>query len=238
MSAAASFDRFESPVMPAPVSARSQGPWKVRAVSRPATEFTGDFYFTADSGPGFWFALGDFAGHGLRAAVFMAMIQEQLEFLIQACESADPAEVVASLDEVLRAEFPLNRFATMVLGRGTADGSVQLVNAGHCPPIIARADGKLETIPSHGPIVGRAPAPQWKQQILQLGPGDRLILYTDGLVEAESSDGEELGYDCFADLLQSTAPDAPLESVLNAVRRLSGGPQVDDMTLCVVEHLS
>jgi phosphoserine phosphatase RsbU/P len=210
--------------------------WLIDALSRPATEFTGDFYFALETPSGLWFAVGDFAGHGLHAAVFMAMIQEQLEWAVDECNSNDPAEVVATIDRFLRDEIPLNRFATLVIGKAAADGSMLVVNAGHCPPIVARRSGAIEVIGSHGPIVGRLACPEWAQQQIELDSGDRLILYTDGVVERENELGEELGVARLMDAIRG-APDASAVELDAAISGFAAGAQCDDVTLMILRRV-
>jgi serine phosphatase RsbU (regulator of sigma subunit) len=215
---------------------RRARPYVVRAVSRPATEYTGDFYLTFEIGDALWFAVGDFAGHGIDAVVFMAMVQEEIEARIRACSSSDPAEVVASLDAALRAVFPQNRFATLVIGRASADGSITLVNAGHCPPVLVRKNGEVEIICSHGPVVGLLPAMNWLQQSVRLERGERLFIYSDGLVEAEDSTGEEFGGTRLVARLGAFSPEEPLEEVVDSVERFAGGRRHDDMTIFLLQR--
>ena len=98
--------------------------YAVRAVSRPATEFTGDFYLTAWQGEDLWFALGDFAGHGLQSAIQMAMVQEELERILSSCDGMRPSEVIAALNVSMRGVMPSNRFATLVVGYARPDGAI------------------------------------------------------------------------------------------------------------------
>lgn len=202
--------------------------YSLDALSIPATEFTGDFYMTADADDSLWFAFGDIAGHGLRAAIFMAMMQEEFERIVESCDSAEPAEVVAVLDRTLREELPSNRFATLVVGRLFRDGSVQIVNAGHNWPLLARADGSVEWICSDGPVVGLLPSAQWLQQTVRLESGDRLLLYTDGIVEA-SRGAEEFGRHRLQGLRN-----APIAHIYAAVRDFHGASLEDDATLLAI----
>lgn len=128
----------------------------VHAISIPAKTFTGDFWFTHRAADRLWFALGDVAGKGLPAALVMAMIQEELERRIAPCARAgcDPATTMQRLHEFLKPLLPSNRFATAVIGWLGDDGTMTLVNAGHCPPMLVRADGRIEEIDSTGPVVG------------------------------------------------------------------------------------
>ena len=207
----------------------------IKATSRPATAYTADFFFASDISGVLWFAVGDFAGHGLRAAIFMAFLQEELERLIRSCSSSDPAEIVASLDSALRDVIPFNRFATIVVGRAFSDGSVEIVNAGHCYPFVIHGDGELDLICSHGPVVGLAPLPTWHQQRIRLSAGDRLVVYTDGIVEAESEEGLDFGTERLYSLIRTLPHEEVLDGVIEAVRQFVDGPQVDDMTLFVLK---
>jgi serine phosphatase RsbU (regulator of sigma subunit) len=198
----------------------------VRAISRPARTFTGDFYFTHRHEDRTWLALGDVAGKGLPAAVVMAMIQEELEQRIASCASAecDPARTAARLHEFLAPLLPRNRFATAVIAWLRDDGVLTLVNAGHCPPLIVRRDGTIEELGSTGPILGVLPLPCWHSTTTRLEDGDTLVLYSDGVTEA-IVDGEELGVHGLRTLL---ANGASPESVLETLRTC------DDVTLVVV----
>ncbi|MBK5259956.1 MAG: serine/threonine-protein phosphatase [Thermoanaerobaculia bacterium] len=168
----------------------------VHAISRPARGFTGDFYFTHRQGTRLWFALGDVAGKGINAAVVMAMIQEELERRITSCArtECDPAATVTRLHEFLRPLLPSNRFATVIIGHLHDDGTLRIANGGHCPALIARSAGTVEQIGSTGPVAGLI-AGTWTSVRANLRKGDKLVLFSDGLVEGRSPDGEEFGLD-------------------------------------------
>lgn len=210
----------------------------VYAVSIPARTFTGDFWFTRRTGDRLWFALGDVAGKGLPAALVMAMIQEELEQRVNSCARAgcDPATTMRRLHGFLRPLLPSNRFATVVIGWLRDDGLLTIVNGGHCPPLVLRADGSIEAIDSTGPVVGVLPQPRWQSATLTLDEGDRLLLYSDGVIEASSPDGRELGQ-CG---LEHALPQAPASSrrvatdVVDAVRRHAEGARDDDVTVLVI----
>ena len=210
----------------------------VHAVSMPARTFTGDFWFTNRENDRLWFALGDVAGKGLPAALVMAMIQEELEQRMTSCARAgcDPATTVARLHAFLRPLLPRNRFATAVMGWLRDDGVLKIVNAGHCPPLVVRADGTIESIGSTGPVVGLLTSPRWSATTRTLGRGDRLVLYSDGVVEAMSPDGAEFGEERVEELL-----DAPFESsrevanaIIEAVSDHAKGETADDTTVLVI----
>ncbi len=167
----------------------------LHAVSQPAREFTGDFYFTHRQGHVLWVVIGDVAGKGLQAAVIMAMIQEQLEERIAACarSSTDTAHTMTRLHLALRDLLPDNRFATAIIAQIHDDGRLVVTNGGHCPLLIARRDGSIETVGSTGPVVGILPAAHWRSVDLPFRRGDALLAYTDGVTEARGDSGEEFG---------------------------------------------
>lgn len=199
---------------------------ELRAISRPARTFTGDFYFTHRHEDRLWLALGDVAGKGLPAAIVMAMIQEELEERIASCASAecDPARTAARLHEFLAPLLPRNRFATAVIAWLRDDGLLTITNAGHCPPLIIRRDGTIDELPSTGPILGVLPHPSWTSTSTLLDEGDTLVLYSDGVTEAVIDD-EELGVHGLREMLaQGLSPE-------DVLAKLQTG---DDVTLVVV----
>jgi sigma-B regulation protein RsbU (phosphoserine phosphatase) len=211
----------------------------VHAISIPAKSFTGDFYVTHRDHDRLWFAVGDVAGKGLNAALIMAMIQEELEHRIESCAAAlcDPSATTARLHEFLRPNLPPNRFATAVIGRLDADGALVLTNGGHTPPLIRRRNGTVEEIGSTGPVLGLLPESRWCSTKRRLEAGESLLLYTDGVVEAQDAKGEELGIDRLRDIFgragAAAEPREVADGVAAAVRRHAGRNE-DDLTIVVL----
>jgi sigma-B regulation protein RsbU (phosphoserine phosphatase) len=208
------------------------------AISLPAKTFTGDFWFTHLAADRLWFVLGDVAGKGLPAAIVMAMIQEELEHRITSCARAgcDPATTMMRLDAFLKPLLPSNRFATVVIGWIDDDGSITIVNAGHCPPMIVRADGSIEQIASTGPVVGIVPNARWRSTTLTLNAGELLVLYSDGVIESPSANGDDFGVD---GIVRSLPPSICARTVAAAIadaatRHASAGAQYDDLTVMVI----
>jgi serine phosphatase RsbU (regulator of sigma subunit) len=217
-------------------------PVELHAVSRPARTFTGDFYLTHQSEEGLWLVLGDVAGKGLRAAVTMAMIQEELERRLaeEVLARCNPEEAMLRLHSFLKPILPANRFATAVIAHWRLDGRLVLANAGHCPALIARLDGSVEEIPSTGPIVGILDHPRWSAVSTRLERGEALLLYSDGVVEARSPSGEEFGSGAIHRILSSARGSASarriLEAILGALEGHSAGLREDDLTLVVARR--
>lgn len=209
----------------------------VHAVSVPAKAYTGDFYFTHRYADRLWLALGDVAGKGVKAAVVMAMIQEELEHRIQSCAltRCDPAITVKRLHEFLRPNLPRNRFATVVIGHLRDDGTLVMANAGHCPPLIVRANGRVERIDSTGPVVGVLATAGWQSFETKLAGGDTLVLYTDGLLEARDADGEEFGISRIEEALAGGGTAREIaDRILASANRHSASAREDDLTLIVL----
>jgi sigma-B regulation protein RsbU (phosphoserine phosphatase) len=210
----------------------------VHAISIPSRTFTGDFWFTRRTADRLWFALGDVAGKGLPAALVMAMIQEELEQRIHSCARAgcDPATTMSRLHEFLRPLLPSNRFATATIGWLRDDGTLQIVNGGHCPPLVLRADGRIEAIDSTGPVVGVLDNSRWRSATLTLGGGDKLLLYSDGVVEASSPAGEEFGQQGIERVLADSPASARgvATALAEAVKLHANGAREDDLTVLVI----
>src|SRR4029077_8729551 len=169
-------------------------------------------------------ALGDVAGKGLSAAVVMAMIQEEIERT--SCD--DPAANMMRLHTSLKPLIPANKFATAVFGFVEHDGTVRLANAGHCPPLLVRADGHVEEIASTGPVIGVLSSSQWRTFETKLRRGEALVLYSDGAVEARSLNGEEFGVRRLAAALVGGTSQKIAVNVLESVNHHSSGKRDDD----------
>ena len=209
---------------------KSATPFDVHAISIPARAFTGDFYFVRHADDRFLFALGDVAGKGLNAALVMAMIQEELERT--SCD--DPSADMMRLHTFLKPLIPQNRFATAVVGYVSDDGAVKLANAGHCPPILLRADGSVEEVSSTGPVLGVLSSSQWRTFETTLRRGESLVLYSDGVIETRAENGEEFGTGRLVGALNGNDSKAIAGNVLKAVRHY--GRTEDDLTLLVIRR--
>jgi len=203
----------------------------VHAISIPARAFTGDFYFLHRANDRLWFALGDVAGKGLPAAVVMAMIQEELEQRIVSCArtACDPSVTMTRLHAFLKPLLASNKFATVVIGNLHDDGTLMVANAGHCPPMIVRADGAIEEIASTGPVVGILSSSQWTTYEATLQYGESLVLYSDGVIEAQ-----DFGVRRLAAALEGRGSKEIAENIARNVDHHTGGAREDDLTILVI----
>jgi sigma-B regulation protein RsbU (phosphoserine phosphatase) len=110
-------------------------------------------------------------------------------------------------------------------------------NAGHNPPILVRADGSSARLTQGGTVLGVFPDWAYEQQQMAIGAGDRLVLFTDGISEAQDADGEEFGEDRLVDIAAAARRGAASDvqtAIFDAVRAFNGGTYTDDATLIVI----
>jgi phosphoserine phosphatase RsbU/P len=212
---------------------------RFHAVSRPASAFTGDFYLRLRRGDAWLFGLGDVAGHGLEASVYMMMIQEEIERLAADEALALPA-LVAELHATMRRELPGSRFASLVLAELGPGGRMEMVNAGHPPPLLRRAGGEVFALPPNGPILGPLPRSRWSSLSTRLRPDDALLLVSDGVLEAVSPNGEEYGAERLWSALErdgALEPPLMVGGILDDLARFRGGlPPHDDTTIVALKR--
>ncbi|WP_344454943.1 GAF domain-containing SpoIIE family protein phosphatase [Actinocorallia aurantiaca] len=167
-------------------------------------EVGGDFYDLFPLDDGRWaFFLGDVCGKGADAAALTSLTRYTLR--AAAIYDPDPCTALANLDTVLKGEYQGDdpRYCTAVFGvlEPEDDGSftVTLAGGGHPSALAVRADGGVEAVSTTGgQLIGLLPDPQFVQATTRLAPGEALLLYTDGLTEARTSDGTMLGEDGLA----------------------------------------
>ncbi|HLJ08666.1 MAG TPA: SpoIIE family protein phosphatase [Acidimicrobiia bacterium] len=201
----------------------------------------GDFYDVFAVGDGAWLAvIGDVCGRGPEAAAMTGLARHTVRAV--AGERVGPAEVLRRLNSALAAEAGDERFATAVCARlepDPAGGRARLVLAsgGHCRPILLRGDGTVEPVAVGGTLLGAFPDVRLDEVSVDLGPGDSLVLYTDGVVEAQGIGGF-FGEWRLLRLLASAAGRTGAEVaglVEEAVSSHAGGPPDDDLALMVLQ---
>lgn len=190
-----------------------------------ADEVGGDFYDLFPLDDGRWaFFLGDVCGKGADAAALTSLTRYTLR--AAAIYDPDPCAALANLDAVLKGEYQGSdpRYCTAVFGvlQPMPDGShsVTLAGGGHPSALALRADGTVQAISTAGgQLIGMLPSPQFVQTTARLFPGECLLLYTDGLTEARTSDGRMLDEDGLTRHLAATAP-RTADQLLHSVEAL------------------
>lgn len=202
----------------------------------------GDFYDVhAGTGPTeeTLVVLGDVAGKGLDAAVLTGKIRNTLHALLPLAD--DHGRILDLLNGALLSSHH-TRFATLVLAsvrRRAGRAHLRLTSAGHLPPLVVRADGTVEEVPTHGTLVGALPAVTAHTAHTVLSPGETCLLYTDGITEAR---GGPLGDEFFGERrlrrVLTECAGMPAEAVVERVQMLAtqwlGGGRHDDMATVAI----
>lgn len=184
-------------------------------------------------------ALGDVSGKGMPAALMVMELQARLQILAE--DPRDLSALMTRLNKITCATCPSNRFITFFIALlNPATGELAYANAGHNPPIIVRASGEIELLEGGGPVLGILPIAKYGEQHARLGQGDLLMIYSDGVTEANDPAEEEYGEERLTELLKQQrahAAEVIVNSVTEGVSRFSSGaPQADDITLIVAKR--
>jgi phosphoserine phosphatase RsbU/P len=187
----------------------------------PARQVAGDLYdFFRTPGGRLAFFIGDVSGKGMPAALFMVAVRTLFRHLTQ--EVDDPAQLLLRLNAGLAADNPSCMFVTLAHGAyDPASGEVVLASAGHHPPLWRRAGGTVEQVPLRpGRLLGYdAPNLQINELRLTLAPGEMLLFFTDGLVEARTTDTKQMfGPDRLAALAAGLGSELPLSECAEQAR--------------------
>lgn len=214
---------------------------EVEGLSIPAHELGGDFfnYFGLPGGE-VALLMGDVSGKGVPAALLMANLQATLRARLPL--ETDLAAFADRLDHEVEASTPTEVYLTLFLSVLDPERhELRYVNAGHESPFLLRRDGRVERLDPTGRPIGLFPGGGYTERRVAIGPGDRLFLYTDGLVDAENEAGAHFGAGRLETLLeQMTAadgagPQALLERVERAYAEHRGKMDAaDDATLLVL----
>jgi serine phosphatase RsbU (regulator of sigma subunit) len=224
-------------ILPASFPARAGCDGAARMI--PATTMGGDFYDFIELPDGrIGLVMADVSGKGVPAAFFMAVARTNLREL--ALHHADPGSCLADTNDILCTQNPMELFVTVfycVLD--PTSGVLQYANGGHNPPYVRRADGAVEALNGAGGLVlGAMPGMTYPDHTLQLRPGDRLVLYTDGVTEAFNPADEAYGTErLIAEVMAHGNTDAArlVERICRSVTAFAGeAPQSDDITLTVL----
>jgi sigma-B regulation protein RsbU (phosphoserine phosphatase) len=181
-------------------------------------------------------SIADVVGKGLPAALLMSNLQAAVRAFATA--AAEPHDVCASVNRLLCRNIASGKFVTFCYAViDTRAMTIAYANAGHFPPILMRADGRAEWLSPTGLVLGVATDWTYTSSMAEIGPGDRLVCYTDGITEALAPDDGEFGEERLLETvraLRTEPPDRLAHAVVDAVAAWTGGSPQDDATLIVV----
>ena len=203
-------------------------------------EVGGDFYDVFERRDGSWaFVVGDVSGKGAEAAAVTALARYTLR--ATALDVASPSHALTRLNDAMLLDSA-SQFATVVLAHGGIDAGsgcleLEVGLAGHPPPVVIRAGGEVTTPGEFGALLGIYPEPSVSDTAVTLGPGDTLLLYTDGVIEAgpRSEPVAEEGLVEFVRPLAGRPPDEIVAAVERFVVAAQDGEPKDDIALLAVQ---
>ena len=207
----------------------------------PAKEVGGDLYdFFLIDDDHLGLVIGDVSGKGVPAALFMMVATSLIHNA--AMDEISPAKVLQTVNQQICSRNPEEMFVTVWLGvLEISTGKLTAANAGHEYPALKKAEGSFELVKDkHGFVIGGMEGMRYKEYVLQLEPGAKLFVYTDGVAEATNSAEELFGTDRMLAALQkgeNGTPHSVLESVSRDVQQFVGkAPQFDDLTMLCVQY--
>jgi serine phosphatase RsbU (regulator of sigma subunit) len=213
--------------------------WEVTAYYRPAREVGGDFYDFLELNDGrLGVVVADATGHGVPAALVMANTQSVLRTVAQSGASA-PGRALAEANEVLSTYIPPNMFVTCFYAiLDPRSGHLSYANAGHNLPWCCRDDAASE-LTARGMPLGLMPGMIYEEKETVLEPGEEVLFYTDGLVEAHNLQGEMFGTPRLRGLLSERSADGRglSAALMEELERFTGEgwEQEDDIALLTLE---
>jgi sigma-B regulation protein RsbU (phosphoserine phosphatase) len=216
--------------------------WEIASVYEPLGAVSGDYIDIVESANGFrqpLIAFGDVAGKGVAAAMVMSHLHALLRSLV-ALDLPLP-ELLDRANAMLLAATTASSYATLVAIRLGVDGSVEIANGGHEPPLVVRSEG-VEPLPVTGMPIGLLPKVQFTSHRTTLEPGDSLVLFTDGLSEAPDANGSEFGRRRVGAVAARNHGRRAAEVLSDALAELEGfqgeSPRADDLSLMAIRRLS
>jgi len=212
-----------------------------------ARQVGGDYYDFWDFGSTHLaLVLADISGKGISGALLMANLQANLrsrsavarqDMLNIDREGKWLTGLLKSVNQLFYENTPDDRYATLFLAvYDDSSRQLEYANCGHNPPLLFRATGQVERLESTATVIGLSPQWECTTETITLRPNDVLIIYTDGVTEANDADGNEFGEERLRAVVRENITAAPMElltAIQTAVQKFSAGEQFDDLTLVV-----
>jgi sigma-B regulation protein RsbU (phosphoserine phosphatase) len=217
----------------------TSGWFRVAGSSIASHQVGGDYFDVAPAGPDCWtMVVADVSGKGVSSALLAGFLQGA--FLLGGDSPEQIHAMLRRVNTFLYDRTEGEKYATLFYGALKSNGVLHWANAGQCTPILLHRNGGMETLTTTGMPVGILDVGDFEVCTSQLSPGDKLVVFSDGLTEAQNSSGQFFEMQRIRLLLRSCA-DMDCETLhrtmLNAVTNFTGGePQRDDVTLVVAEY--
>jgi phosphoserine phosphatase RsbU/P len=214
---------------------------EVAGHNAPCRTVGGDYYdFFPYGSSRIAMVLGDVSGKGMPASLLMMGLQARVQVLIE--EPKSLAEVMTRLNRITSANCPANRFISLFFCILDGDtGDLTFCNAGHNPPLIVRANGTYEQLKGGGPVLGILASIDYLEYHAKIDEGDLLVIYSDGVTEANNPAGDEFEIPGLAETVirNRTASASEIIDRINKdlVTYTAGAPPADDITLIVARRV-
>jgi sigma-B regulation protein RsbU (phosphoserine phosphatase) len=217
----------------------SDGWFRAAGSSVPTHEVGGDYFDVVQVSDNCWSAVAaDVSGKGVSSALLAGLLQGA--FLGIAGRVDGMEDRFARLNRFLNDRTGGEKYATVFYCALDRTGAMHYINAGHCAPVLVRCSGALETLEATGMPVGLLDSAVYGMQAVSLAPRDKVVIYTDGITEAQGPGGEFFGRKRLRDVIRGNPGVGCTElhdAVLSAVDTFTAGmPQSDDLTLVVLEY--
>jgi phosphoserine phosphatase RsbU/P len=228
-----------------PTGTYTAGDAEICGLTRPANTVGGDFYdvlpLGGDPEERVIVTIGDVAGKGSPAALLMALLLAVLRTLVD--ERLEACALMARLNRQICRHSPGSRFITLFYGvYAPATGALTYVNAGQNPPLLRRADGTIERLGGTGIALGMFESSAYDAVVTHVNRGDMLVMYSDGITEAENPAGEpfeEGGLERFLAARGDESPAALAPGILRAVEAHARDSRfTDDLTVLILKRSS
>jgi phosphoserine phosphatase RsbU/P len=182
------------------------------------------------------FCVADVSGKGMSAATLMSELHTAVRG--HAAGAASPAELCTKVNQTLCSKIAPGKYVTMFYGvLDHATGRLQYESAGHCLPLLVRANGSVEFPASFSGVLGLFSHWLYNNQELQLYPGDALLLITDGVIKAEGKRREEFGYQRLISVVMDGRPQHAEQlgrAILGAISQFCNGKMQDEASMVIV----
>lgn len=218
----------------------------IAAMNRPAQQVGGDYYDAlpltdVNGDAACLFCVADVSGKGLAASLLMSTIQATLRALLG--REASLAGLARCANELLFATTPGSKYATAAFVMASPrSGECRYVSAGHPESLLLRANGNREWLGATGVPLGLFPGMTWGQMSVAMHEGDMLVLYSDGVSEAQTASYDEFGLERLGHVVERKRH-RPASEIITAVISaiddfIEGAPQFDDITLLVIRRIA
>jgi len=215
--------------------------YQFQGISFSCYEIGGDYYdFIPLEGGRMLIALGDVSGKGTAAALLMSSLHAAMHGQFTANRPLH--EAITAVNKYLADNTPANRFVTLFVAElDPSNGVLKYINAGHNPPLIGRTDGRIEQLQSGGFPLGILPSAEYEVGEALLAPGEVLVVYSDGVSEANNLKEEEFGLERLSEVVRRNLSASAsglrdkVESALSSFTQTA--PANDDITLVIAKRV-